>query len=1016
MEERTHKQALPAGTRLQNYRLVRVLGVGGFGVTYLAEHVTLGQKAAIKEYLPNEFAVRDGATVHAKSEADQADFEWGLQRFLDEAKTLARFEHRNVVRVRDYFEANRTAYIVMDYEEGEPLDKLLESHGTLSESQLRRVLLPIVEGLKEVHAAGFLHRDIKPSNVYVRRSDESPVLLDFGAARQALGRKSKSLTAVASAGYSPPEQYESEGEQGPWTDVYSLSALCYRAIAGTAPVEAPRRINRLAQRRDDPLPPLTASASVEYSSVFLEAVDWGLRVIASERPQSLDKWAAALSGGSLLEPTSGGSPSEQPIHLERQSGREGEQPARRSRAVVWIGAVGTFAVAGIAVIWWLNYAKESTPVVDAVARPIESAPVAPQPEPRRAAPPVSPLEGGTGILVVETLPEGVEVLIGDTLAGETPLQLRTLRAGTYPVTLRHPDFETARLNDQSFADGRVLRVERTMVRATGALTVITEPADVWIEQDGKRLAEGTPVTLEGLPAGSLALTLGADEYRSIRVDAEVPKDGVGMLERNLERIRYGTLTLNLEPPDATVTLPDVAPAYRPGVRLPEGLHRVNVARKGYRQATRTVEVAGDTVERIELAIDPQPFTVVTTPPDAVVRLINVDDDYRDGVLLNPGEYRIRVSAPEYETMEDAVSHGVDPTIYSVTLARSPQPFTVVATPTNAVVDFVDLSETYAAGMRLSPGEYRIRVRADGHEMVEEPVRHGTDPTRYEVELARSLPQPGETFVDALASGGKGPEMVVLPAGSFSMGCLSYDDACYDNETPVHDVGIPQPIALSMYEVTRREFSRFARSTGYSVAVSCWVYQEARWVYGFEGWKELIDRSWRSPPFEQTDSHPVACVNWEDAKAYLAWLSRETGVQYRLPSESEWEYAARSGAITNYSWGSQVGHNRANCRGCGSKWDDDRTAPVGSFAPNAFGLHDMHGNLWELVEDCWNGSYVGAPMDGSAWTEGHCYARVARGGSWRNGPRYLRSAYRLWRRTMSVRYFDVGFRVARTLDP
>ena len=156
-----------------------------------------------------------------------------MQRFLDEARTLARFESSATwCGCVTYFEANRTAYIVMDYEEGEPLDRLLERHGRLTEAQLQRVLLPIIDGLREVHAAGFLHRDIKPSNVFVRRSDETPVLLDFGAARQALGRKSKSLTAVASAGYSPPEQYESEGEQGPWTDIYALSALCYRAITG----------------------------------------------------------------------------------------------------------------------------------------------------------------------------------------------------------------------------------------------------------------------------------------------------------------------------------------------------------------------------------------------------------------------------------------------------------------------------------------------------------------------------------------------------------------------------------------------------------------------------------------------------------------------------------------------------------------------------------------------------------------------------------------------------------------
>ena len=986
MEERTHKQALPTGYRLQNFRVLRVLGVGGFGVTYLAEHITLGQRAAIKEYLPNEFAVREGATVHPKSEADREDFEWGLQRFLDEARTLARFEHRNVVRVRDYFEANRTAYIVMDYEEGEPLDRLLERHGRLTEVQLKRVLLPIIDGLREVHGAGFLHRDIKPSNVFVRRSDETPVLLDFGAARQALGRKSKSLTAVASAGYSPPEQYESEGAQGPWTDIYALSALCYRAITGKAPVEATRRQSSLLRSRSDALPRLAEAPPGGYSQPFLEAVDWGLRVIETERPQSLDEWVAALSDGFVGRPVSAAPSTGQGIRAKPGTGRPEGQTRGRSLAAVWVAAAAALAAVAVAAVWWLYFAKEPPPPVDLVSQAIEAAPFVIEPDPPSETPELSPLEGGTAILVVETEPEGVEVLVGDALAGETPLQLMTVRPGTYPVTLRHPDYETGRLDDQVFADGRVLRIERTMVRATGELTVIAEPANVWIERDGERLAEGTPVTLEGLAAGTLELTLGADEYRSLRVEVDVPKDGVGILRRTLERIPYGTLTLELEPPDATVTLPDVAPAYRPGVRLPEGQHRVIVARKGFRQTTRTLEVAGDTRERIELMVDPQSFTVVTTPADAVVRLMNVEDDYRDGILLNPGEYRIQISAPEYETLEERVSHGIEPTLYSVALARRPQPFTIVATPGEATVSFAGRSEVYAAGMRLPPGEYRIRVSAEGYETREERVRHGTDPTRLEVSLDRSAPQPGETFVDAIASGGNGPEMVVIPAGNFRMGCLSYDDDCYDDEKPVHDVRIPQPFALSKFEVTRGDFSRFVEATGYSTGNSCRTYEGG-------SWEVRSGRSWRSPAFQQTDAHPVVCVNWQDAKAYIAWLSRETGEVYRLASESEWEYAARAGSVTKYAFGNDESRlcrhgNHADAStsfsnrhtGC-SDGVGERTAVVGSYEINAFGLHDMHGNVWEWVEDCWNDSYYGAPTQGEAWTSGDCAQRVLRGGSW-----------------------------------
>ena len=279
MSADNHKQALLTGFRLGAYRVARVLGVGGFGVTYLCEHTGLAVQVAVKEYLPNEIAVRDGTEVHPKSTGDREGFEWGLSRFLAEARTLARFEHPNVVRVRDCFEANNTAYIVMDYEDGEPLDVLLRRHGTLTEAQLKRVLLPVVEGLRQVHAAGFLHRDIKPANIFVRRSDESPVLLDFGSARQALGRKSRSVTAIASAGYSPPEQYESDGNHGAWTDIYALSALCYRAITGEPPVEVPRRQSQLLRTQTDPLPKLAEVGREGFSPAFLEAVDWGLRLV-----------------------------------------------------------------------------------------------------------------------------------------------------------------------------------------------------------------------------------------------------------------------------------------------------------------------------------------------------------------------------------------------------------------------------------------------------------------------------------------------------------------------------------------------------------------------------------------------------------------------------------------------------------------------------------------------------------------------------------------------------------------
>ena len=359
MTDQDHKQALPPGFRLGSYRVVRVLGVGGFGITYLCEHAGLGVQVAVKEYLPNEIAVRDGTSVHPKSAGDREGFEWGLSRFLDEARTLARFEHPNVVRVRDCFEANSTAYIVMDYEDGESLDRLLQRLGTLTEAQLKRVVLPVAEGLREVHAAGFLHRDVKPSNIFVRRSDESPVLLDFGSARQALGRKSRSMTAIASAGYSPPEQYESHGSQGAWTDIYALCALCHRAITGEPPVEAPRRTGEIARGSADPQQPLVSAGIARYSSSVLEAVDWGLQLVESERPRTLDNWAARMAGSGSrtvrAEPSSSrhGGVLNEAIEAER-----GDATAQFNLAVQYRKGNGVAMDASRAALWYLKAADQ----------------------------------------------------------------------------------------------------------------------------------------------------------------------------------------------------------------------------------------------------------------------------------------------------------------------------------------------------------------------------------------------------------------------------------------------------------------------------------------------------------------------------------------------------------------------------------------------------------------------------------------------------------------------------------
>ena len=233
---------------------------------------------------------------------------------------------------------------------------------------------------------------------------------------------------------------------------------------------------------------------------------------------------------------------------------------------------------------------------------------------------------------------------------------------------------------------------------------------------------------------------------------------------------------------------------------------------------------------------------------------------------------------------------------------------------------------------------------------------------------------------------KCPQMVVVPAGSYRMGAADG----FANERPVHEVTIGAPFAVGKHEVTFVQWDACVRDLG------C--------PRGNDG-----DRGWGR------GQRPVINVSWDDAQRFLRWLSEKTKKPYRLLSESEWEYAARAGTETAYSLGDDIGFGRANCDGCGSRWDSRQTAPVGSFAPNVWGLFDMHGNVWEWVEDCWNDSYAGSPRDGSALAEKNCSERVLRGGSWNNEPGNLRSAMRV-RDSTADRSGNVGFRVARTLTP
>jgi serine/threonine protein kinase len=386
-------QALSPGTRLGDYRLDAMIGHGGFGITYRAFDTQLAKVVAIKEYLPLECAIRhsDGSVVPRGARLIE-DFTWGRERFLDEARALARFRHPHIVPVLRYFEANDTAYTVMEFEDGKNVAELLREPGRrLPADDVRRLVIGLLSGLGAVHAQGFLHRDIKPANVIIRR-DGVPVLVDFGAARQALGGRTRTLTSVLTPQYAPIEAFALDGKQGAWSDIYSAAAVLYHAISGQTPPDAAARVGK------DPYRPLTEIAGDRFEPAFLAAIDRAMAFAPEDRPQSIAEWRA-LFGAAL--PKVEDAPTQRlaygagvtPPRLGAAS-RERDVPSlpplpRSSSAWIWITLVVIAVVAGA--LWRFQPAIRALLAdLSSPAPPVQSAAAPPAPLPATQPPAASP--------------------------------------------------------------------------------------------------------------------------------------------------------------------------------------------------------------------------------------------------------------------------------------------------------------------------------------------------------------------------------------------------------------------------------------------------------------------------------------------------------------------------------------------------------------------------------------------------------------------------------------------------
>lgn len=297
-------KTLPVDYELQCYTIKSILGQGGFGVTYLAQDNNLEREVAIKEFMPREIAERkNDYTIQPLREELTEKLEWGLERFIREARTLSKFNHDNIVRVYSVFKENNTAYMVMSYEHGMSFQEKLLKDGRPNEEELIRILFDLTAGLEVLHEARFIHRDIKPGNIFIRE-DGTAVLLDFGSARQAIGEETMTLTKVVTPGYAPFEQYYSRSDmQGPWTDIYSLGATCYKAITGEPPKDSTFRNRYTGEEAINEIWKDLDKYNEDYSTFFLRAIEHSLRSNHKERPQTVREWRAMLEDASVSTQT-----------------------------------------------------------------------------------------------------------------------------------------------------------------------------------------------------------------------------------------------------------------------------------------------------------------------------------------------------------------------------------------------------------------------------------------------------------------------------------------------------------------------------------------------------------------------------------------------------------------------------------------------------------------------------------------------------------------------------------------
>lgn len=654
------------------------------------------------------------------------------------------------------------------------------------------------------------------------------------------------------------------------------------------------------------------------------------------------------------------------------------------------------------------------------------------------------LKGEPVALTLDVTPENASVkLLNHDKSFSNGMKLLP---GKYQVQLSADGFRT---ETKTVTLTKSDTVSFTMKPDVYALNIDTNPALAkvkFVSPGGLEFEEG-----KSYKPGEYTIEVTADGYKTLNKTFDIRDKDVS-LDLKLSKDEY-PLTIRTSPKNARVQILNIRDRYKSGIMLAPGKYKIKVSARNYRSRTVEYSISNQALNKtINLIEDRYTITVRSQPASAAVRILEPRMDYKPGQKLNPGTYRIQISAPGYKPQTRVVGLKNKNAVLDVKLGEEIYTLTVKTTPENAQVKILDYPEEYVAGMKLIPGRYQLEVTAENYAPLQQWVtitdkdesvfvllkeklmtlKVETDPpganisiVDYPSEYKDGVQLPSGMYTvqatkkdfqvsEQRITVGKQdvilkmklkykkvlrtdhsfePDMIVVPTGSFMLGSSSNEKGRSGNEGPQTRVRISKPFAISKTEITFEQYDRFAQETGR---------------------ERPSDGGWGRR------TRPVINVSWNDAEDYAKWLSKRTGKNYKLPSEAQWEYAAKAGGNTPFNTGGCISPKQANYDGdygyrdCAKGVNRGKTMRAGSFSPNRFGLLDMHGNVWEWTDDCWNSSHKRAPLNGGTRTSGSCGNRVIKGGAWDSIPKDMRTSARSYSSIRDQKK-NLGFRVIRVLD-